>query len=345
MDRFTNRLLKILLLLIIGILFFVLFPRIKNLIFLALLFLLPFIIGFIIAFVFNPLVTKLEKLKVKRVFSSILIVFIILIGIVLLFVFITPTLIKEVSKLINNLPSYINNLNEIIKKICNKLQLDSSKVLISSDKILEMLKQNLNNFFIKIVKIFQSIFSYITGIGITIVLSLYFLIQYHSIIETGKNFLIKKKKEDVFFVFQELDVSLRAYFRGVFIIMIIMIIISTIAFKIIGLDLSLLWGVIIGVTNIIPYVGPLIGGFIVILFTLGTAINKFIPVLVYIILIQFLESNFLTPQIESKCVKTHPIIVIFFVTLLGNILGIIGMFLAIPLISIIQVILKYKKIN
>lgn len=345
MDRLLNRMIKLILGLFIFILIIYLFPKMKDLIIYILVFLLPFIVSFIIAFVFNPLVDFFEKKKIKRIFTSFFIVLLIVLILVGFIVLLIPTITKEITKLIENLPTYIDNLNNIIDKVCIKVNLDSTKFKLSTTKILELIDTNFNSFIQKFVKIFQSIFSYFTTFGITIVLTLYFLVEYHKIIESIKKIIIEKKKEDVIPIFEELDYTLRAYFRGVIIIMIIMSVISMIAFRIMGLELSLLWGIIIGFTNIIPYVGPLIGGLIVGIFVLGTNPIKLIPVIIYIIIIQFIESNFITPQIESKCVKSHPIILIFFVTLLGNIFGLMGMLLAVPVLSIIQTLIKHKKNN
>ena len=136
-----------------------------------------------------------------------------------------------------------------------------------------------------------------------------------------------------------------SYLGGVLLVMVFLILISTVCFFIIGINLPLLWGIIIGLTNIIPYIGPYIGGFIVVIFTLGSMPNKIIPVIAIIVVLQLIESNFITPKVESKTVKVHPILAIFSVALLGKILGIFGMILAIPIVSSIQIVKNHKKYN
>lgn len=340
MDRSMNRLLKFILLLVSGILLFFIFPKIKYVINKTFIFLLPFLLGFVFAFIFNPLVDYLEKKKINRVISSLFILGFLVLVIVLIFVLLVPTIVDEGKKLFANLPSYLENIETIIKNFLLKLRLDISEYEFSTSKILNMLGENKQNIFNFFAKIIQGIFSYIVVFIITPILMLYFLIYYHKITKIVKEYCIRKKKEYVIFILKEIEKTMHAYLKGILLVMVILTIISTLAFSLIGLDLALLWGLIIGLTNIIPYIGPYIGGIIVGIFTLGSAPSKLISVILLIIILQFIESNFITPQVESKTVKINPIIVIFFVTLFGNILGIIGMLIAVPVLSIIHIILK-----
>ena len=156
---------------------------------------------------------------------------------------------------------------------------------------------------------------------------------------------VKKEEEDTIIILRKLKKNMYSYLGGVLLVMVFLILISTVCFFIIGINLPLLWGIIIGLTNIIPYIGPYIGGFIVAIFTLGSMPNKIIPVIAIIVVLQLIESNFITPKVESKTVKVHPILAIFSVALLGKILGIFGMILAIPIVSSIQIVKNHKKYN
>jgi predicted PurR-regulated permease PerM len=122
--------------------------------------------------------------------------------------------------------------------------------------------------------------------------------------------------------------------------MFLLSIISTILFSIIGIEHSLLWGIIIGTTNVIPYIGPYIGGAIVVTFTLLTSYKKAFIVLIVIVILQLIESNFISPNIHSKTVKTSPILVLLFVSIFGQILGIFGMIIAVPILSIFQILVN-----
>lgn len=343
MDRITNKLLKLLLILVSLILFFYLLPKFKTFINATIVFLLPFILGFTLAFLVNPLVDFFERFKIKRSIIAIIIL-IIFIGIITLFVYlIVPTLINQIQKLITNLPNYLESLEKIINQILGKLKIENYKFNITTSKIMSFIYENKHTIIDIFTKIIQGTFSYIVIFIVTPILMLYFIIYYHQITTFIKNIFLRRRWNNALSALYEIAISMRSYLKGIVIVMVILTILSTFGLMFIQLDLPLLWGTVIGITNIIPYIGPYIGGSIVLIFTLSTVPQRFFSVLILIILLQFIESNFITPHMESKSIKTNPILAIFFVTLFGKLFGIIGMLMAIPVLSIIQIIFKAKK--
>ena len=340
-----KNLIKIILISVIIILLLYLFPVIKSVIIVIIKFLLPFIIGFTIAFLLNPIVSYLEKKKFNRKIVSIIILLFFIGIITLLFVFVVPVLIKEITKLIDNLPEYYTNVVNILIKIGNKFNLKLDFNSFDLSNIAKMLGVEIEEIFGIFGKIIQGTFSYVFVTFLSFILSLYFLIDYNKITTNIKNYLINKEKEEIVDTLRKLKKNMYSYFGGLIIVMLFLVIISTISFMIIGINLPLLWGIIIGLTNIIPYFGPYIGGFIVGIFTLGSVPHKIIPVIIVIVVLQLVESNFITPKVESKTVKVHPVLAIFSVLLLGEILGIFGMILAVPVVSSIKIIKNAKKYN
>ena len=337
MDKKLNKLLKILLLLLITWIVFNIYQELITLLKVVINFLLPFILGFTIAFLLNPLVDKLETKGCNRKSTSCVLVFGIMMIIFSVILFITPSVVEEGNKLFDNLPSYVQNVKDLINKFFGKIL----KTQINIDFKKEYFPIVLKYF----GKIIQSTFSYVVSVIIGFVLSLYFLIDYHKIITKLKDYLVLKGKENVLFLLRELNKTMYAYFKGVVFVIIILSISSTLCFVLLGIDLPILWGIIIGLTNVIPYVGPYIGGFIVGLFTLGSAPNKLLYVILVVVVLQLIESNFITPAVESKTVNTHPIIVILFMMLFSEMLGVVGMLLAVPILSILQATIKWQKSN
>ncbi|MDD4000432.1 MAG: AI-2E family transporter, partial [Bacilli bacterium] len=106
-------------------------------------------------------------------------------------------------------------------------------------------------------------------------------------------------------------------------------------------DFAIFFAIIIAITNVIPYLGPYIGAVFPVLYALLTSPSKALVVALAIFLVQQIESNFLTPYINSKRIKTHPLIGILFLLFYGNLFGIIGMIFATPVLAIIRITLKY----
>lgn len=342
MDKKLNYLLKITLFLISLSLIFNIYEDLISFVKILFNLILPFLIGFTIAFLLNPMVDKLENKRCNR--KAISIIFIgsfVLLTIIIIF-YIGPIIIKEGNNLLDNFPTYVNNIKKIIENITTKIFKNNS---ITFDYETEIRNKIIPVILKYLTNILQTTFSYVILIGIGIVLSLYFLIDYHKIINRLKAFLINKKKEKTIIFLKELEKVMYAYFKGIIFVIIILSVLSAISFMLIGIDLSIIWGLIIGITNVIPYVGPYIGGLIVGIFTLGSAPKKLGYVILVIVVLQVIESNFITPKVESKTVKTHPILVILFMTIFSELLGIIGLLLAVPVLSTLQLALKWQKTN
>ena len=112
---------------------------------------------------------------------------------------------------------------------------------------------------------------------------------------------------------------------------------------IIGVPYSLTIGLVAGITNIIPYFGPWIGGVLPVILAFMESPIMALWVTMLIVVIQQVESAFLSPQIMSHSVGLHPLLVIFSVLFFGNMLGILGMIIGVPLMGLLKIALRYLK--
>ena len=118
-------------------------------------------------------------------------------------------------------------------------------------------------------------------------------------------------------------------------------IITSIVFAIIGLKSPLLLGLFCGITNVIPYAGPYIGGAPAVIVGLSQGIPTGIFTFLVVALIQFLEGNFLQPLIMSKTTKLHPVTIMLGLLIFGYFWGIMGMVLSTPIIAAAKAIIVY----
>ncbi len=344
MPKKLFKILEVIGVLVIILIGFVLFPKISIILKVIYKILLPFVIAFLVAFLLEPVIEFLEKKHIKRKIAIYIIVIFFMIIFFVLFKYLIPLMIKEIKLLFVALPSYIDKIKEIIDNINGKL---NGSYIIDYSKIEVFLQEKINTFLTKFSVKIQENFSYMLQVLITPVLVVYFMFYYKNI----ENYIREKIKNDESNLIKEalskIKIIVRQYFKGVLIVMLILTAISTVCFWYLGLDFSLILGLIIGITDIIPYIGPYIGGGIVIAFTLASIPTKVLFVLICIVTLQLLESYFLVPKIQSKNLETNPIIVLLSVAIFGEILGIIGMIIAVPMIKILQILanlgITYKK--
>ena len=334
----VNSLIKILLSILIVISFLYLFNYLSSFIYSLLGILVPFLIAFTVSFIVNPWVKYLEKKNVNHKLS-VFIVILFLISILVIFgVFLVPLINKELSFFIDNFPEFIDKINNLFNniKFFNKIGLNF-KTIVSF-----LIKSN-GNLIDKIIKFVTAIFSSFIPTITTPVLVIYFIVYYEKIDNLIKSLV--DKNSDTYLILKKIKYSMHVYFKSYLIITVLLSFFSSVAFALLNIEYFLIWGIIIGITNIIPYVGPYIGGGIVGLFVLTTNPELVIYVIIIIVCLQVIESNFLTPKIQGEALEINPILVVFSVTFFGKILGIIGMIIAVPIVRIMQIIIKVKIFN
>src|SRR5699024_8782775 len=103
----------------------------------------------------------------------------------------------------------------------------------------------------------------------------------------------------------------------------------------------LVLSIIMGLTNVIPYFGPIIGAIPAVLITLTISKKLVLFVILAVFIVQIIENNFLSPYIVGKSIRIHPVLIIFALLLGGELGGVVGMIFAVPLLTIGNVIFKH----
>ncbi len=104
--------------------------------------------------------------------------------------------------------------------------------------------------------------------------------------------------------------------------------------------LPLVLGVIAGITNIIPYFGPLIGAVPALVVAVTLSVKTLIITIAAIVFIQLIEGNLLSPYIMGRSIHTHPLLIIFALLAGGELAGIAGMVLAVPVLTCVKVVIE-----
>jgi predicted PurR-regulated permease PerM len=153
----------------------------------------------------------------------------------------------------------------------------------------------------------------------------------------------KAFRKDALALFTNANDSVFNYIKGTFLVSTLVFILSSVVFTITGLQAPLLFGLICGITNVIPYIGPYLGAFPAVLVAFTQDIATGIVVLVAVVIIQFIEGNFIQPLVMSKTMKLHPVTILIGLLLFGYFFGIVGMIIATPLIAVIKSVLLFAE--
>lgn len=347
----SKKILKIVYILVLFIGVYLLIKLTKELKILPIIFsilkrITPLFIGLFIAWLFDPFVKWLSKKKIKRALGT-LITYIIIIGVIGIIIgSIVPILSDQLNEIVKIVPTVFDNIKGWINDIFNNLKnidnFDADAVKIQMFDKIESLGTDLTESSPSMLVSFVS--SFFSGIGtfiVGLVIGFYLLMSFDNASGLMLTWLPKNWQEDTKELFGELDLTLRRFIKGALLDSFVVFVVTSIGFSIIGLRAPLLFGLFCGITNIIPYAGPYIGGIPAAL--VGFSISPLTGILTIIVLviIQTLEGNFLQPVIMSKSTKLHPVTIILGLLIFGYFFGILGMAVATPVISCLKTIFTF----
>ena len=198
--------------------------------------------------------------------------------------------------------------------------------------------------------ILSSVGKIFSGIGtfvISLVIGIYMLIDFDSINSHLMHFIPKKNKDEINGLIKEIGEELRKCVNGTLFVAFMVFVGDSIGFALIGLKAPVLFGLLCGITDLIPYIGPYIGGIAAVI--VGFSQSPIIGIITIIIvcLVQCVENYVLQPVVMSKTMKLHPVTIMIGLLIFGHFFGIVGMILATPTIALFKVIYRFfaKKYN
>ena len=304
----------------------------------------PFFIGLLIAWLLDPAVTWLQKKKVKRVVGAIVVFCVFIFIVYLFFRLIIPMLYSQINEFVATIPSLLVSVSNWIDSLFNRLNatgMNFTSIENNIYKTIDTLGSNLTTSLpTTAMNVISSLVSSIGNFLIGLIVGFYLLIDFDRVKHLG-DFVPRKYHKSLSNILGKLNATLKNFVQGTLLISLIVIVLSAIGYSIVKLPTPLLFAIICGITNIIPYVGPWIGGAICVI--VGFTVSPMVGVLSAIIAfaIQQIDSIILQPLVMSKTMKLHPVVVMVGLLIFGYFFGIIGMILATPIMSIIKILLNY----
>lgn len=330
--------------------------------------LFPFFLAFFIAWFMHPLGLWIaKKTKLSNKFSMVLAIVINIILLLIIIGVIIPLVIYQLISLLTDFEQIIDSALVNIRSIANNLGLSDSAIVEMYNRLYE----NIRNFilpegstgvtfkaFLEFVKANISILSsalsvavdLITSTGsliikviIAYIMSFYFIGDVKGFTSKLLKLIGGKKYVEHAHVFREISETILAYIRGLILDCTFLFVIEAIGLSIIGVPSAILLAMIAAMFNIIPYVGPIIGGIPIALIAMSQGFDVFLLSLVVVFGSQFIEAYFILPRIMSKVTNLHPVSVIVGLIIFYQLFGFIGMIIATPTIASINVLLKHSK--
>jgi predicted PurR-regulated permease PerM len=311
--------------------------------------LLPFVSGALLAYLGDPLVDRLEKLKISRTLSVVVVFFVLFLFILPLMIFLIPLVESQVKLLIAKAPEYLDwlmlNLEPTLR--------DTFGISIPALEV-NQLKETFSEQFSSAGSFFKSLIRTVTHSGFVVagwaanlflipVITFYLLRDWDNLVDYIHDLLPRNVEPTVSLLAKQSDEVLGAFLRGQMLVMLALGTIYAIGLKMVGLEFSLLIGMLAGILSFIPYMGLIVGilvaGIAVMLQTHDP--SNLIWISLVFIIAQVIEGTILTPLLVGDRIGLHPVAVIFSVLAGGQLFGFFGILLALPVFAVLAVIMRH----
>ena len=305
----------------------------------------PIIAAGFLFYMLNPLVKLLMKLHVPRRMAIVLLFVLLLAAVALVFAAIIPNLIEQVTQVVDNFPGFLSELRKSSTAFLNtpllrrfnltesltQLKLDPATILRS---VLSGVSNNIGG-------VVSSVGSVVIS-AITVPVMLYYFLQDgHKLIPNIQRFFPNRLNDQISDVLTKMNETISHYVAGEVLELLFVGTFTGLGYLIIGMPYALLLGVVAGFMNIIPYLGPYIGLAPALIIASTISWEQAALVCVVVVIVQQLDGNFIYPNVVGKALDIHPLTIIILLLVVGNLWGIIGMIIGVPIYAVVKTVVQY----
>lgn len=300
-------------------------------------------VGVIFAYALRPVVDRVEGLGLGRI-SSILATFVLFVGVLsLLVTYLVPFVASQVTEL-----SQLISIEEISgvaatleDRLSNIFPIQQGAVISGVTRVFRALfqEERITSFMGSLVDVFTNIFYAVIVVPF---ISFFFLKDGARIRQGLVQFVPNRYFEITLTIIEKVETNIGSYLRGLAVQCVSIATVASILLYVVGLDYALAVGVFAGLANTIPYFGPLMGflaGAVVGIVQTGD-FSLLLGVFLAMLVTQVADNVFFQPFIFSRLAEAHPLIILFVVLIGAQLGGIVGMLLAIPVMTTIRVIAR-----
>ena len=297
-----------------------------------------FIFSIVLAILFNFLIDILDKKGIPRIISAIFVYAFVLFLVGLFFYATAPIFLSEIQQFINNIPSYFQKLSPFMGKV--------GVTLFHGSNSFNNFEGTLNKAGEGIISALSVFFGGFQAAIFIIFLAFFLSLERNFLEKLLANFSPAKYKPYLFNLLPRVKKRVNGWFITRVMGMIFVGLLTYFSLGILDIQYSFLLGMVAGVFDFVPMVGPMIAAIIIVLIAAMSSLEKAVFALLIFMIIQQLENNLLFPLLFRKFIGVPPSVVLIALAIGGELWGLIGAILAVPLAGVIFELIKdYLKIK
>jgi predicted PurR-regulated permease PerM len=309
----------------------------------------PFALSALLAYLGDPVVDRLERMRLSRSAAVLVVFSAMTLGVALLVIGVVPLLERQITRAIEKLPQVVAWTNQVVLPWLQQ-RFGITPDALDPQQLIDMLRQHWREaggvaatILASVSKSGFAIVGWLANVVLIPVVTFYLLRDWDVLIESVRQLLPRHVEPVMSRLARESDVVLGAFLRGQLSVMIVLGLVYSVGLWIVGLDLAFLIGMLAGLVSFVPYLGLILGGAAAVIAAAVQFQDWMHPALVLAVFGagQLLEGFLLTPYLVGDKVGLHPVAVIFAIMAGGQLFGFLGILLALPAAAVLMVVLRH----
>ena len=300
----------------------------------------PFLIALIISYVLNPVVNLLHGRKVPRTAAVLLIYIVFIAACVVILMNIIPMLAKQMNELNEHLPELTMRAQSMADHFNHRIIMPDS-IRDGINRAVAGFEKQLSTAISDFLGNIDAVLNVMFMAMIVPFLAFYMMKDADLFEKAALEIVPRVRRKQAVRLMKDIDEALGSYIRGQFIVSLCIGVLAYIGYLIIGLPYPLLMAGFVALFDIIPYLGPFLGAAPALIVASTVSWKMALFVVLVNSACQTLESNVISPQVVGRTMKMHPLTIIFVLLVGGELTGIVGLILAVPVYAALKVVAQH----
>lgn len=320
----------------------------------------PLVLALLIIYLLNPIVNRLEARRVPRLWGTILAYVVVLAVVTLTVIALSPLIARQAEQFTADWPEFkeqiVVSVDDLVESIEGRIDVDIDttdlhclldvQVETTSqarcDEVTERLREQLVGSFERVTELGSSVLEIVLIFVLAPLLALYLLIDLPDLQRDVLNLIPESHRTEVADVASKVGRTVGGFFRGQLLVALTVGVMSTLGFLLIDLKFALVIGAIAGFTNLIPLVGPFIGGGLgVIVGTVTDNAGTGLKAALVALVVQQVDNHVISPNIMKRTVQLHPVTVMLSLLAGGTLAGFWGVLLGVPTVAVVKLVASH----
>jgi predicted PurR-regulated permease PerM len=306
----------------------------------------PLLIAVAVVYLLNPLVSALERRGVPRVAGAGIVYVLFLCIVALLVSLLVPVVTRQVTAVVDHVPDYLADAQAAVRRVGARFGQEPD-FRLDAEQVREWLsagenRQAVTRYLTGLRSVTNSLISGLIIIVLGPVMAFYLLVDLPRLNRGAMALIPPARREEIRSLMDRIGQAIGGFFRGQLLVALFVGVASSLGLWAIGLPFWLLVGMVAGVFNLVPLVGPFIGGGLAVIIALidGQPLKAVWAALV-LLAVQQIDNHLISPNVMGRTVQLHPVVVMLALLTGASFAGLFGMLVIVPLVAVAKIVFLF----